>query len=124
MNRPSSNANRLLGGLLILNSVLFTALYFFAAHFGFPIHIVYLALLIAFGLFYIIYNRGFVGRNATPEMLPDSMSAAEKQAYLESCRHRFSSSRWVLTILFPILLTFGIDLMYLFLFPFLKELFQ
>lgn len=32
---------------------------------------------------YVVYNKGFVYRNVTPEMLPDTLSDAQKTAILE-----------------------------------------
>ena len=84
---------------------------------------IYLAAGVGLGLYYVIYNRGFVGKNATPDVLPDTMSPAEKQAFLDDSKARLQKSRWVLTLLIPIILTFAADMIYLFLFPQLKEIF-
>lgn len=110
---------------LLLNSVILITLYFVISEklkFSY-IMFVYLAAGAALGLYYVIYNRGFVGKNATPDMLPDTMTLAEKQAFLQDCRNRLQRSRWVLTILIPIILTFFADVVFLFLLPQLKEIF-
>ena len=73
---------------------------------------------------YFIYNRGFVGRNTTPDMLPDTMSLAEKEAFLADCRARNEKSKWVLTILIPIILTFLAEMVYLFLIPQITGIFS
>lgn len=107
---------------LALNTLVLVPLYFIiATEIQFPyIHYIYLAAGAALAFYYVIYNRGFIGKNATPESLPDSMSPAEKQAFLEDCRMRQKNSRWVLTFLIPIVLTFLADAAILYLVPSLE----
>lgn len=109
---------------LVVNSLIIVPLYFvIAMNVQFPyLHYVYLLAGAALALYYVIYNRGFVGKNATPESLPDSMSAAEKQEFLEDCRLRQKKSRWVLTFLIPIVLTFLADAAILYLVPSLEAI--
>ncbi len=111
---------------LLLHSVILITLYFWIAeklHFPY-IMFVYLAVGAGLGLYYIIYNRGFVGRNTTPDMLPDTMSLAEKEQFLTDCRERNQKSKWVLTVLIPIILTFMAEMIYLFLIPQITEIFS
>lgn len=107
---------------LLINTVLLMTLYFlFSEHLQIPyVMIVYLIAGVGLGLYYIIYNRGFVGKNATPDMLPDTMTLAEKQAFLEDSKKRMEKSSWVLALLFPIILTILADVIYLF---YLQEFF-
>lgn len=109
---------------LLLNTVVLMALYFTAAYLEFrPILWIYLGVGTALGIFYVIYNRGFVGKNATPEMLSDTLTAEEKEAYLSDCRRRMEKTKWVLTVLIPILLTICADVIYLFILPKIEALF-
>ena len=110
---------------LLLNSAILITLYFVISEMlKFPsIMFIYLAAGAALGLYYVIYNRGFVGKNATPDMLPNTMTLAEKQAFLQDAKDRLHRSRWVLTILIPIILTFFVEVILLFLLPQLKEIF-
>ena len=110
---------------LLLNSAILITLYFVISEMlKFPyIMFIYLAAGAALGLYYVIYNRGFVGKNATPDMLPNTMTLAEKQAFLQDAKDRLHRSRWVLTILIPIILTFFVEVILLFLLPQLKEFF-
>ena len=78
---------------------------------------VYLALTAIFVFAYVIYNRGFAGKGVTAEMLPDTMSYVEKCAFIEDAKARLHRSRWMLTLIFPIILAIAIDMMILFLFP-------
>ena len=110
---------------LLINTVLMIAIYFavpYLLHVSF-LPILYAAIGVGLLLYYLIYNRGFVARGITAEDLPDTMRAAEKQDYLETARLRFEKSRWVLTVLLPIILTFIADVIYLFVFPMLEGLF-
>lgn len=111
---------------LLLHSVILIVLYFWVAEkLQFPyIMFIYLAVGAVLGIYYLIYNRGFVGRNTTPDMLPDTMSLAEKEAFLADCRARNEKSKWVLTILIPIILTFLAEMVYLFLIPQITGIFS
>ena len=74
---------------------------------------------------YVVYNRGFVYRNVTPEMLPDTLSDAQKTAILEEAEKRRTRSGWILTFLIPFLVTFIAESCVLFIWePFLKDAFS
>ncbi len=110
---------------LLANSVILIALYYVIPalfHFSFMPHI-YIIAGAVLALYYVIYNRGFVGRNATPDMLPNSMSPIEKQRFLEDSRERMKKSRWALTVIIPIIFTFLADMIYLFIFPYFEGIF-
>lgn len=110
--------------LLLVNTAVIVPLYFVLAYLQFAYTLwIYLAVGCGLGLWFLIYNRGFVGKNLTPEQLPDSMTPVEKQAFLDDCAARLSKSRWVLTVLLPIILAIFFDIIYLFIFPTLEELF-
>ena len=53
-------------------------------------------------------------RNARPEDLPDTMTCEEKETRIANAKVRLRRSRWALTIIIPILLTFLVDMLYLF----------
>ncbi len=107
---------------LVLHSALIIPLYFvLAAKLHFPyLHVIYLLAGAALGIIYVIYNRGFVAKNAKPEELPDRMSAEEKRAFREDGIRRARNSRWMLTLIIPIILTFLFDAAILYLFPSLE----
>lgn len=110
---------------LLANAVLMIALYFaIPALTRFPyMPQIYLAAGAGLGIYFVIYNRGFVGKGATPDQLPDTMTLAEKQKFIEDSQERMQRSRWVLTVLIPILITYMIDMVYLFVFPYFASLF-
>lgn len=115
--------NKWLAVLLAGNSILFSVAYFVLAKY-FPIYIVYLAVGAVMTLVFVIYNRGFVGKGLTPDQMSDSMSPEEKQKFIDDCANRLRRSRWMITIIFPIIFAFCLDMMYLFLFPMLEGMLQ
>lgn len=123
MKKQISKGTKLLALLFLINSILFPVIYFTLANYGFDaILIIYTALAALFALTYVIYNKGFSGKNVTPEMLPDTMTAAEKENFIEDSKKRLTRSRWMLAILFPLVLAIALDIVYLFLFPMIKEM--
>lgn len=75
---------------------------------------IYFALLIGFSAAYVIYNQGFYRKNITPDMLPDTMTAEEKQAAIDEGKTRLEKSKWMITIIFPLVMTFILDILILF----------
>ena len=100
---------------LILNTMLAMVVYFgcVALEFIYMMYI-YVGLAALLFLVYIIYNRGFVLRGATPEMLPDTMSPAEKQTKLDDAARRMRDSRWMLTVIIPLIVCILIDMIWIF----------
>lgn len=107
---------------LALNTVMMVALYFLLQKIGFPIHYVYVGLGGVLGLYYVIYNRGFAGKDATPDMLPSTMTYEEKLDFIEKSKQRMRKSQWVLTLLLPIIVALMLDMLYLFLWPQLEQM--
>lgn len=108
---------------LCINTVLFFAVYrvllFYAemtekTFYSFLVMVLYMALLLGFVLAYIIYNRFFYRKGVTREQLPPEWSEAKKQAFIEDAVRRTERSRWMLTVIFPLVVTFFIDTVDLF----------
>ncbi len=110
---------------LLANTVLLIAFYYAVpALTKFPyMPMIYLLAGAGLGIYYVVYNRGFAGKGVTPDQLPDTMTPAEKQKFIDDSRERMQKSRWVLTVLIPILVTYMIDMFYLFVIPYFKSLF-
>ena len=103
-----------------INTLLIGALYILLIVLKFHyISLIYLLAGGGLGIAYVIYNRGFSRKGVTPEMLPDTMSYEEKLAYIEDGKTRMQSSRWMLTLILPIVITLCIDLAYVHLLPML-----
>ena len=102
---------------LIINSLLLLAVYFVAMDIYVLGTVVTAVYWLAFGGFliaYIAYNRAFSRKGITKEMLPDSWSDDQKTEYVEDAERRAQKSRWMLTVIFPLLVTIIADALYLF----------
>ena len=97
--------------LLIVNTAVLVSLYAYLVKQ--PYYMValwvYFALTVGFASAYIIYNRAFSRKGVTPEMLPDTMSDAEKAEFIADGERRMEKSKWMLTIIFPLVITFLFD---------------
>ena len=111
------------GVLLAVNTVLCFALYrillFYAGMTddtfpSFVVMVVYFALLLGFTLGYLIYNRFFYRKGLLPEQLPDTWSAEEKNAFLADGERRLEKSKWMILVIFPLVFTFLMDAIDLF----------
>lgn len=109
--------------LLIINTVLFFTVYRTLISFGeqtqdtfysFVCMVSYLALLLGFTVAYLIYNRFFYRHGVTYEQLPDEWSAEKKIDFIEDAKKRMKKSKWMITIIFPLVFTFFIDAVDLF----------
>jgi hypothetical protein len=99
---------------LVLNTVVFFGLYSYLVEqpkLMMPTLWAYFVLTAGFCFSYVIYNRGFSRMKLTPDMLPDSMSMDEKMAFIEDGQVRIERSKWMLTIIFPLLMTFILDIL-------------
>ena len=99
---------------LVLNTVIFFGLYSYLVNqpaLMMPTLWVYFAVTSILCFSYVIYNRGFSRMKLTPDMLPDSMSAEEKRAFIEDGEKRIEKSKWMLTLIFPLLMTFILDIL-------------
>lgn len=63
---------------------------------------------------YLAYNRGFVNKNVTVEMLPPDWSDEKKQAFIAANKERAEKSRWMLTVIIPFIIVFMCEALYLF----------
>jgi len=63
---------------------------------------------------YLAYNRGFVNKNVTAEMLPADWSEEKKEAFLAAEKARVQKSRWMLTVIIPFIVVFMCEALYLF----------
>ncbi len=105
---------------LIVNCVVFIGLYrlLINSAFDFTVQkVVVLTYMIAAAvliLVYVIYNRGFSCRGVTVEMLPDTMTDKEKDDYIADALTRERRSKWMLTLIVPLVIALLIDLLDMF----------
>ncbi|MBE6538178.1 MAG: hypothetical protein E7671_01775 [Ruminococcaceae bacterium] len=97
--------------LLVLNTAVIFGFYRYmlSTPYFLPVLVIYMVAFAAFLLTYIIYNRGFTRNGVTVDMLPDSMTNEEKVDFIEDAVRRKRKSKWMLTLIFPFVFTFGFD---------------
>lgn len=76
--------------------------------------IAYFAVFTVLIITYLAYNRGFVNKDVTIEMLPADWSEEKKQTFLANERIRAQKSRWMLTVIIPFVIVFMCEALYLF----------
>ncbi len=111
--------------LLAVNTVLFFAVYRLLLTYAemsqqtlasFLVLTLYTALFLGFLLGYLIYNRFLYRKGLSPEDLPADWSEEKKTDFLADGARRLEKSKWMMTIIFPLALTFMIDAIDLFVF--------
>lgn len=104
-------------------SIIFLTIALLVIYYGAPLLlpelelVVLVAYMVAFAgvlLTYIIYNRGFVNKDVTEDMLPDTWSAEKKASFLEGEKRRAEKSRWMLVLIVPFAVVFMAEALYLF----------
>ncbi len=63
---------------------------------------------------YIAYNRGFVNKDVTEDMLPDDWSDEKKKEFVAANKRRAENSRWMLVFIIPFVVVFMAEALYLF----------
>ena len=118
IKREKNKNNKKYMILLAANTLLLASLYMYLVRISELAMIItlwaYLALAIGFSSAYIIYNRGLPRKNITRDMLSDSMTDAEKDEFIAESRQRLEKSKWMLTVIFPLVMTLCLDLFILF----------
>lgn len=64
---------------------------------------------------YLVYNRAFINKDVTIDMLPEDWPEEKKQAFVDGNRQRAERSRWLLLLLIPFIFVFMAEALYLFL---------
>ena len=102
--------------VVLMLSFLLLFIYYGCVGLGYakPIMIIYFVAFAAIIVTYLAYNRGFVNKDVTADMLPDDWSAEKKQAFVAAEKARAEKSRWMLTVIIPFLVVFMCEALYLF----------
>ncbi len=105
--------------LLIACCLIFMLVYFAAANIPVPIisfavTAIYMLGIAIFVVIYVVYNYAFTRKNITCEMLPDDWSTEKKTDYIQKGKDRAEKSRWMIFVIFPLVVTFIADILYLF----------
>ena len=115
MKQTNGNFTRYAILLLVNTAILFGIYCYFVMREGVLwLFWLYYVALAAVSIAYVVYNRGFSRENLTWSELPREWSEAEKEAFLRSRDERKKKSKWLLTLLFPLVLTVFFDMIYLF----------
>ena len=117
--------------ILLLNTVVFFTVYRVLLYYGdmtqetfgsFVTMVVYMALLLGFVLAYLIYNRFLYRKGVTKEDLPLEWSEEEKDEFIADGERRLQKSKWMMLIIFPLIFTFLMDAVDLFIIdPFFRK---
>jgi divalent metal cation (Fe/Co/Zn/Cd) transporter len=115
MRKPITKEAKKTAMLLLMNTMLALLIYFGCIALGFSaIFFVFITLAAVLLLVYVIYNQGFVLRGATPEMLDESLPVEERQAMIDKAAARYSSSRWMMTVIIPLIVAVLADAIYIY----------
>ena len=79
-----------------------------------PIMIVYFVVFGVLIVSYLAYNRCFVNKDVTVDMLPPEWSEEKKQSFVEGNHRRAEKSRWMVTLIVPFVIVFLCEALYLF----------
>ncbi len=117
--------------ILTVISILFAAVYFFITFtelidgdIKIIIMISFLSLLAGFSFAFIFYNKGFTQKKMTAEMLPAEWTDEAKETFLRESKARMKKSKWMLYIIFPLIVTFALDCILLYVVPFFYDVFN
>jgi len=104
--------------ILIINFVVIFALYIIGVTFiPLATMIIYTVILAVTSFGYVIYNRGFSRKNVTLDMLPDEWPPEKKTDFIEDGKRRLENSKWVLTVLIPLMGICAYELIDIYLMP-------
>lgn len=113
--------------ILIANTAILTFIYFGSMGIGQPI----LSIIVTAGYWlgfagfliaYLIYNRGFTRKDVTLDMLPDGWSEEKKVEFIENSKSKYQRSKWMLTVIIPLMIPILFDALVLFTWPIVQNL--
>ena len=118
---------------IVINSALLAFIYF-GANYGFPdpalwfisaiVSVGYWVAFAVFLLIFIIYNRAFTRRNLTVDMLPIEWTREKREEYIASGKRRLERSKWMVSVIIPLLVPIALDYLYIFTLPIFTSMFQ
>ena len=103
--------------IILVLTVALAIIYYGSMTFDFGIYVMwaYMITFAALLITFLAYNRGFVNKNVTADMLPPDWSEEKKADFLNKTAAREKKSRWMLIFIIPFALVFIIEAIYLFL---------
>ena len=104
--------------ILIVNFIVMFALYLIFVRMSATVtFIVYSAVFAGFSFAYVIYNRGFSRNKVTLDMLPDEWPPEKKTNFIEDAKRRIEKSKWMLTVIVPLIGIYAYELLDIFVVP-------
>lgn len=102
--------------ILCLTAAL-AAIYYGSMTFDFGIYVMwaYMIIFAALLITFLAYNRAFVNKNVTADMLPPDWSDEKKADFIQKNAEREKRSQWMLLLIIPFAFVFICDVIYLFL---------
>ena len=115
--KPTSPTAKRDAVIILVLTVALAVIYYGSMTFSFGIYVMwaYMIIFAALLITFLAYNRGFVNKNVTEDMLPPDWSEEKKQEFLSKTAAREVKSRWMLVIIIPFALVFIFEVIYLFL---------
>ncbi len=86
------------------------------------VSVVYWIAFAGFLIAYVIYNRAFSRRDLTPDMLPRDWPLKKREEYVADGKRRLERSKWMLSVIIPLLVPISLDALYLFTLPLIQNL--
>ena len=118
---------------IVICSILTTVIYF-GINYGitnpyfFPLQmIVSVGFWVSFAVFlaiFLIYNRAFTRRNLTVDMLPREWTREQKESYIADGKSRLNKSKWMISVIIPLLVPIALEALYIFTLPLIEGIFH
>ncbi len=110
---------------LIVNFVLMFLLYALGVNLNATVtFIIYGVITAAFVFGYLIYNRGLSRMNVTPDMCPPDWTEDRKLEFIADGKRRLEKSKWMLTVIIPLIAIYGYEVIDLLVIPAVKQMFS
>ena len=104
--------------IVLVNFIVFFVLYLGGVRINaYVTFIIYTVLFGVTVIGYIIYNRGFTRKNVTLDMLPEEWPPEKKTEFIEDGKRRIENSKWVLTIMLPMVGIYAYELIDIYIMP-------
>ncbi|MBQ9162689.1 MAG: hypothetical protein IJX74_05375 [Clostridia bacterium] len=111
---PEARRNAVI--ILVLTAAL-AVIYYGSMTFNFGIYVMwaYMIIFAALLISFLAYNRGFVNKGVTVDMLPPDWSEEKKADFINKTAEREKRSKWMLILIIPFAFVFIFEAIYLFL---------
>lgn len=109
---------------LIGNFVVFFLLYAVGVNLNALVtFIIYGLVTVGFVFSYLIYNRGLSRLRVTPDMCPPEWPEDKKLEFVADGKRRLERSKWMLTVIIPLIAIYGYEVVDQFVIPTVKSFF-